>query len=160
MSHKLVGASVWEQNLYDHLLEHVDKESRLLDDYQRSADESGSAAFRYLVSLIVDEEQRHHQRFKELAASLASEAELRNEEPAIPRLDGWGPAREHVIDLTEQFIEEEKADVHELRRLEKQMREVKDTTLWVLIVKLMEADTEKHLQILNFVKDHARSLKH
>ena len=34
---------------------------------------------------------------------------------------------------------------------------MKDTTLWQLLVKVMELDTEKHAEILRFVRKHARA---
>ena len=43
-----------------------------------------------------------------------------------------------------------------LRGLAKQLKDVKDTTLWHLLVELMEADTAKHIRILEFIKGHAR----
>jgi rubrerythrin len=155
MASKLVGASVWEEDLYDHLTSHVEKERDLLVTYQQAASYSGSAAFRYLASLIVEDEIRHHRMFEDLAESLRADTELRAEIPRIPRLDHWGDDRERVVGLTEELITEEENDASELRRLAKELRDVKDTTMWHLVVKLMEMDTAKHLEILNFVRKHA-----
>jgi hypothetical protein len=156
MADKLDGASAWEQDLYDHLISHVDNERDLLVTYQQAASFSGSAAFRYLASLIVEDEGRHHQMFEELAESLRCDAELRPGEPRIPRLDRWGDDQERVVGLTEELIAREKRDANELRRLTKQLRDVKDTTVWQLLVRLMEMDTAKHIEILNFVRKHAK----
>ena len=60
-----------------------------------------------------------------------------------------------VIDLTEQLIQKEQQDGHELERLQRELRDVKDTTLWSLLVDLMERDTQKHIAILRFAKKHA-----
>jgi len=155
MVSKLVGASVWEEDLYEHLTSHVEKERDLLVSYQQAASYSGSAAFRFLASLIVEDEIRHHRMFEDLAESLRADTELRSENPRIPRLDHWGEDRERVVGLTEELIAEEQSDAKELRRLAKDLRDVKDTTMWQLVVKLMEMDTSKHLEILNFVRKHA-----
>jgi hypothetical protein len=53
-------------------------------------------------------------------------------------------------------IAEEERDADDLGRLAKELREVKDTTMWHLIIRLMEMDTAKHLEILNFVRKHAK----
>ena len=156
MADKLVGASVWEQELYDHLTSHVENERDLLVTYQQAASFSGSAAFRYLASLIVEDEVRHHRMFEELAESLRADAEMRPESPRIPRLDQWGDDRERVVGLAEELIAQEKRDADELHRLAKQLREVKDTTVWELLVRLMEMDTAKHIEILKFVRKHAK----
>jgi ferritin len=156
MARKLVGASVWEEEMYEHLISHVENERDLLVTYQQAASYSHSPAFQYLASLIVDDEMRHHRMFEELAEALRTEAELRPENPVIPRLDHWGADPDRVVGLTEGLIAEEERDAEKLRRLAKELRDVKDTTMWHLIVRLMEMDTAKHLEILNFVRKHAK----
>jgi hypothetical protein len=156
MAPKLIGASVWEGDLYDHLLSHMDNERGLLVAYQQAAANSGSPAFRYLASLIVEDEIRHHRMFEDLADALRADAELQSENPRLPRLDGWGANRDQIVELTDGLIAEEHRDAHELRRLAKELHEVKDTTVWHLLVRLMEMDTAKHLEILGFVQKDAK----
>jgi hypothetical protein len=156
MVSKLVGASVWEEELHEHLTSHVSNEREILLEYQEAAAASGSAAFQYLASLIVEDEIRHHRIFEDLASALRTDAELRPEQPAIPRLDHWGPDPGHVVELTERLMEREREDAKALGRLGREMKDVRDTTMWGLLVKLMEMDTDKHLEILEFVRRHAR----
>jgi rubrerythrin len=156
MHNDLVGASVWEQTLYDHLTTHAANERELLVEYQQAAADSNSAAFRYLASLIVEDEMRHHRLLEELAESLKSDAELRPGEPTIPRLGGWGPDPHKVTELSDRLIEHEEMDLQFLRSLRKELDSVRDTTLWDLLVRLMELDTTKHTEILNFVRRHSR----
>jgi hypothetical protein len=153
---KLVGASVWEEELYEHLTSHAGNEQEMLAEYQQAAATSDSAAFRYLASLIVDDEIRHHRVLEELASALRTDAELRPEQPAIPRLDHWGPEPQHVVDLTEHLLEHERSDAKDLERLTRQLKDVQDTTMWGLLVKLLQIDTAKHMEILEFVRRHAR----
>jgi hypothetical protein len=160
MKTELVGASVWEDELYGHLTSHEEKEGALLVEYRDAAATSQSPAFRYLSALILEDEIRHHRVFQELASALKTDAELRPEEPAVPRLDRWGPDVAHVLELTYDFLERERADAKELHRLAAHLKDVKNHTLWQLLVKLMEMDTAKHIEILKFAKRHARkSLK-
>ncbi len=156
MTAELVGASVWEEELYRHLTTHARNERELLVNYQDAASESGSQAFQYLVNLIVEEEVRHHRLFEELAQALRTDAEMRREPPAVPRLDHWGARPELVVELTERMLAQEHQDQQELRQLSKQLVDVKDTTLWQLLVRLMQLDTEKHVEILEFVRKHAK----
>ena len=58
--------------------------------------------------------------------------------------------------LAEELIAQEKRDADELHRLAKELRDVKDTTVWQLLVRLMEMDTAKHIEILKFVRKHAK----
>lgn len=156
MPTNLVGASIWEEELYEHLTSHEENERGLLAQYQDAASTSQSHAFRYLSKLIIEDEIRHHRVFGELASALKTDAELRPEEPAVPRLDHWGPDAGRVLEFTEELLERERADAKELRRLSAHLKDVKDNTLWQLLVKLMEMDTAKHIEILEFVKRHAR----
>jgi hypothetical protein len=153
---KLVGASVWEEELYEHLTSHEINERETLEEYQQAAVASGSAAFLYLASLIVEDEKRHHRIFEDLASALRTDAELRSEQPAIPRLDNWGPNPAHVVELSERLIAREREDAKDFDRLEHQLKDVRDTTLWGLLIKMMEMDTTKHVEILEFVRKHAR----
>jgi rubrerythrin len=156
MATKLVGASVWEEELYQHVTSHEEIERGLLVEYQEAATRSQSRAFQYLVSLIVEDEERHHRVFQELASALRTDAEMRPEQPAIPRLDLWGSDPAQIIDMTQRLLERERSDARELHRLAGELKEVKDTTLWHLLVKLMEMDTAKHVEILEFVNHHAK----
>jgi hypothetical protein len=156
MTTRLTGASVWENELYQHLASHEEGERDLLEEYQDAARSSQSQAFEYLASLIVEDEIRHHRVFRELASALKTDAEMRPEQPAVPRLDHWGPDPARVVELSERLLERERADARELHHLAGQLKEVKDTTLWQLLVRLMEMDNEKHIEILDFAKRHAR----
>jgi bacterioferritin (cytochrome b1) len=156
MSDTLIGASVWEEDLYHHLSTHMASEVDLLTAYQRAANESDSAAFRYLVNLIVEDEKRHHRVFEELANALRSDVEMRPIEPSVPDMAGFGDMPDTVVELTNALLAKEEADAAELRRLSRQLRDVRDTTLWQLLVKIMELDTEKHAEVLRFVRTHAK----
>jgi hypothetical protein len=139
---RLTGASVWEQEIYDYVSAHVATEGAMLNQYQRLAeDQSRSPAFRYLANLILADERRHHQIFNDLAESVRQMAELRLEDEPIPSLHGLRADRVRIMAVTE--------------RLAKKLKEVRDTTLWVLLVELMEADTAKHIKILSFIRDRA-----
>jgi hypothetical protein len=64
--------------------------------------------------------------------------------------------RAEVLEVTERLLEREEGDLLELKRLRKELSDVKDTTLWGLLVELMERDTDKHIAILRFARRHAR----
>ena len=156
MAETLIGAAPWEQELYDHLASHQEKERGLLERYREAADASGSPSFQYLVSLILEDEVRHHRLFADLAESLRDDVELRPRDAKIPRLEPVGEHRELILELTDGLLAQERSDAKDLSRLGKQLDDVKDTTLWHLLVELMEADTAKHIRILRFIKRNAR----
>jgi rubrerythrin len=148
------GPSVWERQLHAHLKGHVETERATLEQYAEVAERTDSQAFRYLVKLLIDDEIRHHRLFNELAESLENAALLKREEPAVPYLDLDQTDRGVTLEATEQLLQNEEQDLSELKRLQRELRDVKDTTLWGLLVELMQRDTEKHIAILKFVRKH------
>ena len=149
------GPSVWERDLYAHLTSHAAEERGLLEGYSSAAEQSPSKALRYLVNLLIEDEVRHHRVFTEIADSLKTEVSFSSNDPVVPYIDFDRAAnRDAVIDLTEQLLRKEERDAQELRRLQRELRVVKDTSLWGLLVDLMERDTKKHIAILRFVKKH------
>lgn len=155
-STSIPGASVWEQEMYDHLVEHVDDELDVIRSYERLAEQTDSPAFAYLARLILDDERRHHQLLRDLAETIKTSAELSGEPTPIPDLGMWGADREQILAETKRYLELEKEDNKELKRLAKDLRQVKDTTMWELVIRLIQSDNEKHQTILEFIRDRAR----
>jgi hypothetical protein len=151
------GASVWELQMFEHLTDHTRREGAMLADYAEVAATSESNALRYVINMLLEDERRHHRYFDELAMSLKSEAEFSAEEPVVPRLDFDRADSVELADLTNRLLENEKDDAKELRRLRKELHDVKDTTLWALLIDVMLRDTEKHMEILKFIKQHTPS---
>jgi bacterioferritin (cytochrome b1) len=61
-----------------------------------------------------------------------------------------------VFEVSDRLLKKEREDAQELKRLQRELRDVKDTTLWSLLVDVMRHDTDKHIAILEFVEKHAR----
>jgi hypothetical protein len=155
-STRIAGASVWEQEIYDHVSGHIATEGAILDEYQRLAeDPAGAPAFRYLAGLILADERRHHQLFNDLAESIRQVAELGLDDEPIPSLQGLKADRERIMAATERLLSVERADAKELKHLAKNLKVVRDTTLWGLLLELMQDDTAKHIKILRFIRDRA-----
>jgi len=148
------GWSVGEAELFQHLASHGAHEGALLEEYAKAAQDTESNALRYLIEVLMEDERKHHRWFSDLASSLQSDANLSAVDPTIPRMDFHRADRERVREVTDRLLACERADHRELKRLRKEIRDVKDTTLWDLLVDLMERDTEKHIAILRFVNKH------
>ncbi len=149
------GPSAWERQLYAHFKGHVETERTMLQRYAQVAERSGSKAFSYLVKLLIDDEIRHHRLFEELAGSLEAEALIKKEEPVVPYMDFDHADRAAVLEGAKELLDNEERDLAELKRLQRDLHDVKDTTLWALLVELMQRDTEKHIAILKFVRQHS-----
>ena len=154
-STSIPGASYGEQQLYDHLVQHVNDEREILEDYERLAKDTDSPAFAYLARLILDDERRHHQMLHDLAETIRTDATLSGEPTPIPDLGLVRANREEILAETERFLAVEEQDNRDLERLAKELRDVRNTTVWQLIIRLIQHDNEKHRLILRFVRDQA-----
>ncbi len=146
---------MWERELFAHLTNHLEAERGLLEQYSALAENTSSNALRYLVNLLIEDERRHHRLFAELAKSLEATALLTGD-PPVPYLDFHQADTESVRVLTKELLARERDDARECKRLHRELRDLKDTTLWDLLIELMERDTAKHIAILRFVADHTR----
>ncbi len=150
------GPSAWARQLHAHLTSHVEIERGMLEEYRSAAEASSSKAFEYLVNLLIEDEMRHHRIFLELADSLETITLRPGADPQVPYLDFNRTNKEAVLDLTETLLEKEQQDALELKRLQRELGDVKDTSIWSLLVDLMQRDTQKHIAILKFVKKHTK----
>lgn len=153
------GLSALDRELYLHLTRHITAERDMLDEYATVAHATKSKALHYLVNLLIEDEIRHHRIFEELADSLKTDASLTGQEPRIPRMDFDCVDSEEVLVSTRQLLKNEESDIRELKSLHRQMRDFKDSTLWDLLVQLMQLDTQKHIAILRFVQAHTRRVR-
>ena len=64
------------------------------------------------------------------------------------------PPDRALAEVTGCFLAAERADQKQLRALRSELRPFRDTSLWALLVELMEHDTAKHIRILSFIADH------
>jgi len=146
------GLSVSDTRLYEHLVEHIESEGGLITEYERLIG-SPSAYVSFLAGLIAEDERRHHGLYEDWIESLKAIAELQfaGLPPVITGHDA-----EDLVATTEKLLEFERNDSIELKALEKQIKDLKDTTLWGLVIEIMRMDTEKHIRILEFIREHAR----
>ena len=152
-----LGWSVAELELFAHLARHAKHEGAILDEYAKAATATQSKALAYLVEILMEDERRHHRWFAELASSLEADASFSGTEPVVPRMDFHRADRVAVREVTNRLLDHEKADAKELVRLQRELHEVSDTTLWALLVELMQRDTEKHIAILTFARKHVNA---
>jgi hypothetical protein len=150
-----VGLSVPEAELYRHLIQHLDTEAGLVEAYERLGDDTGVDYLGFVGRLIAEDERRHHRLYGEWAQALAAMAELRDGAEGIP-VPSAEPDPAFVLSRAEALMAVEEHDLAEIARLRHLVRDVRDTTLWSVLLDVMALDTEKHLRLLRFVRDHAR----
>ena len=147
-----VGLSVWELEIFDHLVRHLRAEDELVTRYEALADEAGGHVG-YLLRLIVEDERRHHRLFGEWCNSLHAAATFGSVPPEIPPLTRTLDPDAVAAEVNE-LLAAERADRKELGRLRKLIKDVRDDTLWDVLLDVMAADTDKHIALLRFLKRH------
>jgi len=145
------GASQWEREIVALLERHSNDEGRLLSAYQHFVEDADSPAVRYLVSMILEDERRHHRAMAEIANAVAWGDPQLSPEPAVPDVP-WDAQDSTLLAETRRLLEEEHADRRNLQELRDQIRGLDDTTLWPLLIELMMLDTDKHIRILERVQ--------
>jgi hypothetical protein len=132
---------------------HGEREGAALAAYERVAEDSSvGGAVQYLVRLILEDEQRHHRVFAEMANELKSFVWELEVEPRVPAMVDHPDPK--LLEETKRLLAFEKSDARELRQLRKALRSSPRSSLQPLLVDLMLRDTAKHISILEFVRDH------
>lgn len=145
------GLSRTEQRLYEHIAEHIESEAGMLELYQTLV-ESEHPLVRYMAQLIAEDEARHHRLFEQWLEAMQSGAEWTQIASGMPAID-VGPTSAKTLTLLDSLIDFEKDDLRSTRRLRKAIATMPDTNIWDIIVKLVIADTKKHLAMLKFIRD-------
>jgi len=149
-----LGLSVTEETLYRHLANHVSSEAEFIASYrERSETPDTPEAARYLIRMVLDDEERHHRMLREIMIAIGNGIAWPDDPDAVPNLP-YGPPDRALEEATSRFLAAEKVDQKELHALRKELRPFRDTSLWSLLIELMEHDTAKHILMLNFIHDH------
>lgn len=148
------ASTYWAREVLDHVTNHVEQERGLLEEYTKVAEGTESKALAYLVHILLEDERRHHRLFAELATSLKNAVDWSQVGPAVPAMDFHQSDRAAIRDVTNRLLQHEEADARELKRLHQELGNVKDTTLWGVLVEIMQRDTDKHIAILRFTQRH------
>jgi len=154
----LQGASVWEEELFEAFRSHADQEHQLLDLYRAVADDVSSPDVSFLVRLILEDEERHHRLFEELAGTLRAQVELESDQSTIPDVPLHRKDPSGLVDVTDRLLALERDDGKKLRELRKQLRPVEETTVWPLVIETMELDTKKHIALLKHIRKLAKGI--
>ncbi len=133
--------SAWEEDLFAHFTAHTEQENTLLGAYEALARSSRSEFVRYLSAMLLEDERRHHHMFTQLANTMVGQAALSRVGDDVPPVT----PTEDLADLRPLTAQ------RQLASLRRKLRDVRDTTIWDLLVQLAERDTDKHLLILRFI---------
>jgi hypothetical protein len=142
-----------ERVLYAHLENHIQAESGMEDLYDTLAS-TDHPYITFLANLIGEDEARHHRLFQEWMESIKAMAVLETPR-GLPAIDRQ-PVNAETIALVDRLLQFEKADLVAVKKLKKEIGDMVDTTIWGALIETLIADTNKHINILKFVKKHLK----
>lgn len=139
-----------DRALIEHLDSHVESEKEVIGLYEALAhDDHPYVAF--IADLIGEDEARHHRLFIEWIETIKALAELRDAPDGIPHVD-YHPVPAETIAMVDRLLEFEQEDLAASRSLRREIRGVRTSTLWGMLVELVIADTKKHIKVLKFLR--------
>lgn len=143
-----------ERELIALLSEHGPREGAALSSYQRLIDDVEDEGIRYLMSMILDDERRHHRIIDEMLNTIQSFVWEVDVTPSTPSVRRGSMPEVHARTL--ELLALEREDAKELRALRRALRSGRAYPVHGLLVEMMEQDTAKHIAILEFIADRTK----
>ena len=139
------------QRLMNEFQSHANHEEQWLTDYQASAKESSDPLIRFLLGLIVADEQRHHELTSRMIVKLKDELAWTRAEGQARRVYEKGEKRKQLLSSVERFVEAERMGIREYERLKKESQGLY-RDVFALLYTTMIHDSHKHIGILEFLR--------
>ena len=131
---------------------HREEEEKFLKIYDKAIERHDSPLVKFVLELVRNDEETHHQVLGRIIARLDSDLAWRKDADTLPRLGELTKAeRRHMIEMTEEFIDEEKQGIAKCKVLLK-MAKGCYRGLITLILRTMIHDSEKHIMLLRFIR--------
>jgi len=130
---------------------HVGAESEHIAEYRKLTHATSDPVVRVLMDLVIEDEDRHHDLLRRMAARLRSDIESTSSAGALPYAGSvkGGTAKE-LAGVVEDYARDEIAGSREMRRLAKDSRSLYGG-LFGLLLDTIADDSEKHERIMRFV---------
>jgi rubrerythrin len=156
-AHAMLGRAVPEpgrshvEMLLHQFESHEREEKDFVDGYREIVNEHPNPMIRFLLGMIIADEERHHGVVHTIAASLKSDLEWSDSPETLHTLGDIEPEeKRQLLELTAAFIVAEKQGIKEYKRLARSSRGYYQGS-FALLVKTIIHDSEKHLMILEFI---------
>lgn len=130
---------------------HEAKEEKSIEQYKKLLDELPSPLTRFLMQLIISDEEKHRAVVHAMIATLKGSLFWRKPEGSLEGGVDLAELNEKLRDITEDFIRQEKAGIKEYKALADQSRGYYHGLFKVLLDSMIR-DSEKHVELLEFLR--------
>ena len=134
---------------------HEAKEEKSLEDYRKLLGGMPNPVTRFLLQLIISDEEKHRAVIHAMIATLKGSLRWSKPEGSLEGAADVAESKSQLLRTTDAFIELEKEGITECKRL---ARESKGYYygLFKLLLDSMIRDSEKHVELLEFLREHLK----
>lgn len=136
---------------------HEGHEREFLNRYKEVADKSKSRLIKFLLQLIISDEEKHHAVTHAMVSTLEGSLRWTKPEDAIGNLRAGEEEKEELLKLTGDFIRVEKDGIKEYKKLIKECRDYYHGVFGLLLDTMIQ-DSEKHIRILQFLQKKLKEI--
>jgi hypothetical protein len=140
------------ERLLNEFESHETQEKDFLRQYKEVAADVRQPLIKFLLQLIISDEEKHHAVTHAMVATLRGDLNWTKPEDAIRGLYDMGEKKQELLAVTEEFIRTEKEGIRESKTLMKVSRRYYKG-LFALLMGCMIHDSQKHVMILEFLRD-------
>jgi rubrerythrin len=139
------------ERLFNEFEAHEAKEEHALEQYKRLAREATNPATRFILQLIISDEEKHRAVVNAMLSTLKGSLLWAKPEGSLEGAGDPASVREQLSQTTEEFIRLEKEGIKEYERLAKESKGYYHG-LFKLLLDSMTHDSEKHVQLLEYLR--------
>lgn len=136
---------------------HERQEQEFLNDYRAIVERHGNPLVKFLLRLIISDEEKHHEVVRTMTSALQSDLTgISGGGARMPKLGALSEKEKgDLLELTAAFSAAEAQTIKEYKALMKQSQGYHKGLL-VLLIKTIIHDSEKHMMILDFIDEKLR----
>ncbi|MGB7950640.1 MAG: ferritin-like domain-containing protein [Candidatus Binatia bacterium] len=146
------------QHLMNEFKSQESDEAKWLKTYQEIADKAEDPLVRFLLSLIIADEERHHQIIDRMISRLKNDLAWTRSEGIRQRKSASAAKNAGLRGILERFVAVERSGIKEYERLSRASGGL-GHDLFGLLCRTMVYDSEKHIGILEFLQRRLREPK-
>ena len=147
------------QRLMNEFQSHASQEECWLSGYREIATETSDPQIRFLLGLIVADEERHHELTARMISKLKDELAWTRSTGLAPRSGERGEKAKRLRASVGNFLAAERKAIKEYERLKKESRGLY-RNVFALLYETMIHDSHKHVRILNFLRAKLKDTRH
>jgi hypothetical protein len=152
---KTVGMISDERSPVERLMKefesHETHEAVFLQRYREMLGKTHNPLVKFLVELIAADEEKHQVILHAMTSTLEGSLTWAQLQDAIQGVDNLGTEKDEILKLTEDFIHVEEKEIGEYRKLARATKRYYQG-LFSLFLAAMIHDSEKHVEILEFLR--------